>query len=107
MSRKISSRVNHRVVITPRRLGDFGMARISESFCYKYEQDRHKKYLDICESIKLEVKRHVDNVSDVSVEFDNEYVCEFCGSKWTEESKKYNMGCCERDQAAHEANTGE
>ena len=106
MSRKASSRENYRVVITPRRLGDFGMARISESSCYKDEQDRHQKYLDICENIKLEVKRHVDNVFDVSVEFDTEYVCGFCGREWTEDSKEYNGGCCEKDHA-HESKTTE
>lgn len=43
MSSKALSCENHRVVIIPRRLGDFGMARIYESSFYKDEHDRHQR----------------------------------------------------------------
>lgn len=81
------------------------MARISESTCYKDEADRHKQYIEACEYIALQVKRHIDNVYDVSVEFDTEHVCEYCGAEWSEADKDYNGGCCNEDQAAHEAKT--
>lgn len=103
MSRKISTRENYRVVVTPRRLGDFGVARISESACYADEADRHKQYLDACERIKQHIKRHADDVYSVDIEYDEIFVCKYCGSEWTEKDKNYNGGCCGHDQAAHES----
>lgn len=56
------------VVITPKSLGNFGAVRMSD---YAVEPDaakRAERYRRICEEIAREVKRHVDDVEDVSVE---------------------------------------
>lgn len=93
---------NFRVVVEPRSMGDFGSIRMSEGFFYYGEgaqARKEKDYQERCEEIAAEIKRHVDNVRYVSVEYDQETVCEYCGSRWTEKSSTYNGGCCDEDEA--------
>ena len=52
-----------------------------------------------CDDIAASVRRHVDDVSRAWTVEEFEHVCEFCGSKWTEDSKFYNGGCCDEDEA--------
>jgi hypothetical protein len=96
---------NFRVVIEPRGLGDFGSIRVSASFLYGYDAAAQKRIesdmQDRCDEIAADVKRHVDNAGYVSVEFDQEDVCEHCGSRWSEESAAYNGGCCAKDEEAN------
>ncbi|WP_458788912.1 hypothetical protein [Dyella jiangningensis] len=102
MSRKKGGQSNFRVVVDPRGLGDFGYIRTSATFLYgttpeayaRIERDMRER----CEEIAKDIKRHVDNVSYVSVESDTDYVCEHCGSEWTESSSSYNGGCCDKDE---------
>ena len=99
MSQKIAGYENYRVVIEPRRLGDFGFFSTSDSMFCKDEADRQRQYKDRCDEIVSQVKRHVDGVSSVYVECDEVMVCEHCGADWTEDSPDYNGGCCEADEA--------
>ena len=96
------ARDNFRVVVSPRRLGDFGSIRTSDDFLYGRGEEARKRierdYQDRCEEIAADIRRHADNVGHVSVEFDQEYVCEHCGRDWTEESNTYNGGCCDKDE---------
>jgi hypothetical protein len=60
--------VRWQVIITPKSLGNFGFASMSD---YGVEPDpvkRGQQYRERCEEIAREVKRHVDGVEDVSVE---------------------------------------
>lgn len=96
---------NFRVVIEPRGLGDFGSIRCSASFIYGGDEGAQKRIerdvQDRCDEIAADVKRHVDNVGYVAVEFDQVDVCAHCGSRWTEESDTYNGGCCAKDEDAN------
>lgn len=96
-------RDNFRIVVNPRSMTDFGMASFSRSFLYKSDRDGQasweKDMIDRCNEIAADIRRHVDNVSRVSVEWDQEAVCEHCGSRWTEDSTMYNGGCCGKDEA--------
>lgn len=74
---------NYRVVITPRRIGDFGFVKVSDSFVEKDSERIHKRYMDICDSIAHDVKRHVDDVGDVWVSHDVCETCEFCYHEWS------------------------
>lgn len=60
---------------------------------------RHER--ELCDEIKKEVRRHINNIGVVSVDFDTVKTCEHCGSAWTEESNAYNGGCCDKDEAAN------
>ena len=51
-----------------------------------------------CEGIAKDVRRHVDDVARAFVVDETEDACEFCGSKWTEDSASYNGGCCDKDE---------
>lgn len=98
-------RDNFRVVVHPRGLGDFGSIRVSASFFYGHtEAERKRMERDMeerCNEIAADIRRHADNVSSVSVEFDQAEVCEHCGAEWTEKSQYYNGGCCDRDEEGH------
>ena len=101
MSRVVGPRVNFRVVVEPRRLGNMGFVRTSDSFLYGTGPDAEKRisaeYEARCKEIADQIKRHVDEVGGISVEFDCDPVCEHCGCRWTEESTNYNGGCCQKD----------
>lgn len=56
-----------------------------------------------CEAIADQIKRHVDDVYSVGVDFDKVDCCEHCGYPWTEDSPHYNGGCCQADQDAEDA----
>jgi hypothetical protein len=56
-----------------------------------------------CEEIADQIKRHVDGVRYVSVQFDVHEKCEHCGSNWTENGRVYNGGCCDADHAPYAA----
>lgn len=94
---------NWRVVIEPRRLGDYGYVRTSDSFL-RTEEDIAKDYRERCEGIADDVKRHVDNVAYVGVESDTESLCPYCRGAWMPEEHGFN-GCCDEEvtlwKAAH------
>jgi hypothetical protein len=106
MSKTTGNKENFRVIIEPRGLGNFGHVRTSDSFIYGHGKEAEARiardYQDRCDEIVAEVKRHVDNIGSVYVEYDQDAVCEHCGDKWTEDSDTYNGGCCEKDQQAEE-----
>ena len=89
---------NYRVIVNPRRLGDFGYASISDAMVCADEAERLKMYKDLCDEIVADIKRHVSGVGYVGVECDSEYVCGYCGASWTEDDDKYNGGCCAKDE---------
>lgn len=89
---RMAKRENWRVVVEPRRPGNFGFARIGGM-----TQSEEQWEAD-CEELKRQIKRHVDDIEDIHVECDTNHYCEHCGSDWTEHSPTYNGGCCEKDQ---------
>lgn len=108
MSKTLGRKENFRVVVEPKGMGNFGFASMGVGLLYNLRDPKEVKRLerdeeDRCNDIASEIKRHVDYVSSVSVEFDQDSVCEHCGSKWTEESTTYNGGCCAADEDAEEA----
>jgi len=44
------------------------------------------------------IKRHLDGIEYVGRDKTVGFVCEFCGSIWSETSEKYNGGCCAKDE---------
>jgi hypothetical protein len=63
----------------------------------RWEKDMQQR----CEAIADQVRRHVDDVGYVSVEWESSPVCSHCGSRWTEISDRYNGGCCDKDEEAN------
>lgn len=95
------------VRVDPRRLGNFGVVRVSDRRVEPDEQRRLKKYRERCEEIVEQIRRHVDNVGGVYVETEKEAVCEYCGSTWTEgEESPHNGGCCIKDIEVYDAVNG-
>lgn len=99
---KVTTRSNFRVVIEPRRLGDYGFVRTSDRLG-RSPQQIEKEYQERCEEMADQVKRHVDNVGYVGVECDTEEVCSHCGFHWEvsvdDSDPEYPKGtplCCGR-----------
>lgn len=90
MSRKLGARENYRVVVAPARAGWISLSGRSDQEI-------------TCDNIADQIKRHVDDVASIEIEFDQAHVCAHCGSDWTEDSPDYNGGCCQDDEDAHNA----
>lgn len=94
---KVTKHTDWQVVVTAKRLGDFGLIRVSDSIAAVNEADRVRQYNERCEQIIRDIKRHVDNVSDAELVVVTESTCEHCGEPWTEVSDTFNGGCCDKD----------
>lgn len=102
MSRAAGVPTNYRVVVEPRGLGDFGVFSLGDR-SYGTAEQIAEAYAERCRDIAAEIKRHVDGVRSIDVEFEQNPVCEHCGSRWTEASADYNGGCCDADEDAQVA----
>lgn len=79
---KKTIRDNFRVVIEPRSLGNYGFVSISDSMACGGDPDRiEKEYMQRCREIEDGIRRHVDDVGYVSIEFDETEVCSHCGGE--------------------------
>lgn len=103
MSRVNGVPTNYRVVVEPRRLGSMGFISMSDEMAYGSPEKVASAYADRCRDIADAIRRHVDDVADVVIEFDTNQVCEHCGERWYERSESYNGGCCEKDQEAEDS----
>lgn len=92
-------RSNWRVVIEPRRLGDYGWVRTSDRFGGISDAQIESEYADRCASIKADVERHVDSVGSVYVDHDEEKVCPHCGHEWAPDDSGVNQ-CCNKEMQA-------
>lgn len=62
------------------------------------EKSVDEKYIEACEAVQREVRRHVDNIESALVSWDVEKSCEHCGRAWTEaDDSPHNGGCCDKD----------
>ena len=86
-----------RVEVYPRSPGNFGFARISGITRSDDEA------MSLCEDIKSQIRRHVDDVESVNVTWDSNPVCGFCGSDWSEDTDVHNGGCCAEDGDVYDA----
>lgn len=78
---KKTTREDFRIVITPRRLGDLGWMSISDRMA---SDDIERDTRERCEEIAEQVKRHVDNVGTVEVQFTEVHTCSHCFLTWEE-----------------------
>ena len=44
--------------------------------------DSFERLIRTCKSIESEIKRHVDDIEHVSIEYDTREICEFCETEW-------------------------
>lgn len=104
MMKKPGIKDNFRIVVEPRDLGDFGFVRAGLGLIYGRGPDAQKQierdWQARCEEIAKDIKRHVSDVASVSIECDQDHVCNHCGASWTEKSIDYNGGCCKADEDA-------
>jgi hypothetical protein len=82
---KKTTKSNFRVVVGPRRLGDYGFCSMSDRLIHGDDVEKiNSLYKERCEEIVDQIRRHVDNVGDASVEYDTNVVCSHCGRDWDE-----------------------
>ena len=89
---------DHRITVRLKSAGDYGVFSISG--VPRDEQVTRS----LLEEVRHQILRHCDNVTrhSVDIDFDSVPVCEFCGSRWTEDGDTYNGGCCHKDEVAEE-----
>jgi hypothetical protein len=75
---------NFRVVITPS--------------LWAHEQKDPLRSRVACQNIIDDVKRHVDNISSMDIEYDTEEVCSFCGYAWDVDPETGEPLCCSEAQ---------
>ena len=98
---KVSHRSNFRIIVTPKRLGDFGAIRVSDNFFGQSEERIEKDYMRRCDDIADQIKRHVDEVDSVEVNYDVEHTCSHCKYEW-EVDENGTPICCDEAIAEHE-----
>jgi rubrerythrin len=107
MSKKPGAKDNFRIVVEPRSMTNFGFMSCGRGLIYGCGPEAQARWereiQERCEELIADMKRHVDNFGSAYIEFDQEHVCEHCGSTWTESSATYNGGCCDKDQEAEDA----
>ena len=86
---KITQKSNYRVVIEP------------VTHIYGIELSKHTVDRDLSDIVE-QVKRHVDNVHSVYIDYDKEDVCSFCGREWELDEETGEPTCC--DKAIYEHN---
>lgn len=91
---KIIKKTNFRVVVEPRRLGDYGALRTSDTAFGRTEEQVEKDYKRRCEEIAEQITRHVDNVSSVDVDYDTDAYCSHCGYGWEVDPETKEPVCC-------------
>lgn len=107
MGKTLGSRENFRIVVEPRSMTDFGFVSVGRGLVYGRDKEAQRRWErdmeERCNELIADIKRHVDNLGGVWMECDQEHVCEHCGATWTESSKTYNGGCCDKDEEAEMA----
>jgi uncharacterized Fe-S cluster-containing MiaB family protein len=58
------------------------------------DKEDYKRMISNCNSIIDDIKRHVDDVDRMEIEYDVEVLCSHCKSEWEEESTGKPV-CCE------------
>jgi len=71
---KIEKKSNYRVIVEPRRIGQYGFASISDYAIEPDEDKRNERYRKECEQIVDNIKRHIDDVGAVYIDYDTEEV---------------------------------
>ena len=92
---KVTKKDNYRVIIEPRGLGNYGFASISDHAIEPDETKRNQRYKELCEEIVDDVKRHVDSVGSVYVDFDTTEICEYWGYEWETDENGCPV-CCQK-----------
>ncbi len=61
------------------------------------ENTSENTYMSTCEDIVKSIKRHVDDIESIRIEWDTTYLCTLCGREWD----NYENGlpsCCDEAQ---------
>lgn len=98
---KIIRKSNFRVVVEPKRLGDFGMIKISDDHFGQTPDRIEKDYMARCKEIVDQIKRHVDEVDRIDIDFDTEEFCSHCNYGWELDENDVPL-CCDEAIAEHE-----
>lgn len=85
---RITQKSNYRVVIEPK------------THIYGISLSQSTVDMDLKEIVE-QVKRHVDNVHSVYIDYDKEDVCSDCGREWELDEETGEPTCCDSAIAEH------
>ncbi len=91
---------NYRVVIEP----NYSL--------YLRDEEREEDARRTCESIIEDIKRHVDDVDSVELDYEENEICEFCKEEWEVYDRDFPVdgiqkglpACCEKAQQEFKTN---
>lgn len=95
MMAKITERSEWRVVVHPKRRGDFGSVIFSDNHYTQEERERH--FDNLTKDIRAAIKRHVDGVDRIDILYDTHDYCSHCGREWETEESGIPV-CCSKAQ---------
>lgn len=81
---KLTTKTNFRIIVEPLPLGHFGGIRVPDNFGGLSRERVEQDYIDRCNEIVTDIKRHADNVGHCEVQWDTEITCSHCGNGWEE-----------------------
>ena len=95
---------NYRVELTPKNLGNFGWAHISDYALYKDPEKLELAYKERCKEIADKINElNIFGIDDARVVCDTEEVCEFCERTWEVSTDNEDINfpkgtpyCCEK-----------
>ena len=59
-----------RLIIYPKGLGNLGLVRCSDDLLFPDHEDRRRRYLHRCETIKAEILEHIGLIESIDIEED-------------------------------------
>lgn len=86
---KIIEKSNYRVVVEP-KTGPHYFSRTQESILAEEKS--------ACEEMVEQIKRHVDMVGRIDVEYDTEEICSYCKLQWEVDEQTGEPQCCTKAQ---------
>jgi len=87
---KTTIRENFSVRVFPKSLGNYGAFILPDP-----SGDNSAEYMQRCLEIEYEIKRHVDGVGGVEIEYDEREVCSYCGYDWDVDEETGEPFCCQ------------
>lgn len=63
----------------------------------KTDEEIHKYWMTAANDLQAQIKRHVDGIGGISIEYDQDHFCEHCYAVWSSDSDVFNGGCCDKD----------
>ena len=81
---------DYRITVIPLQPGNYGYVSLGR------QKRSHDKWVAMMEKISAQIKRHVDNIESVHLEWDDIERCVYCDYEWEEDPETGEPYCCNK-----------